>query len=226
MITSMSTATLNLDNRLRDYLLGVSLREPDVLRQLREETAAMPRSAMQISPEQGQLMYLLARLMGAHRTLEVGTFTGYSAISVARALPAGGQVLAMDVSEEYAAIATRYFGLAGVADRIDLRIAPALDTLDGLIARGEGGRFDMAFIDADKESYLGYYERCLSLLRPGGLVMVDNTLWGGAVADPQDHESSTEALRVFNKSLQSDPRIDLSLLPIGDGLTLARKIGA
>lgn len=220
----MSSATLNLDDRLRGYLLDSSLREPDVLRKLREETASLPRAGMQISPEQGQFMYLLARLIGATRTLEVGTFTGYSAISVARALPPGGKVVAMDVSEDYASIARHYFGQAQVADRVDLRIAPALDTLDALLARGEAGRFDMAFIDADKENYLGYYERSLSLLRPGGLLMADNTLWSGAVADPQNHESSTEALRAFNRFLHADPRIDLSMVPIGDGLTLARKI--
>lgn len=220
----MSSATLNLDDRLRGYLLDSSLREPDVLRRLREETAALPRAGMQISPEQGQFMFLLARLIGAARTLEVGTFTGYSAISVARALPPDGKIVAMDVSEEYATIARRYFGEANVADRIDLRIAPALDTLDALLARGDAGRFDMAFIDTDKENYLGYYERSLELLRPGGLLLADNTLWSGAVADPQNQESSTEALRAFNRFLHADERIDLSLVPIGDGLTLARKI--
>lgn len=220
----MSTATLNLDARLRGYMLDHSLRETPVLRRLREETAALPRAAMQISPEQGQFMYLLARLIGARRTLEVGTFTGYSAISVARALPPDGKVIAMDVSEEYAAIARRYFAEAGVADRIDLRIAPALQTLDGLLESGEAGTFDMAFIDADKENYLGYYERCLMLLRPGGLILVDNTLWSGAVADPDARDTSTEAIRAFNAFLHGDERIDLSLVPIGDGLTLARKI--
>lgn len=224
MMIAMSSATLNLDARLRGYMLGASLREPDVLRRLREETAAMPRSGMQISPEQGQFMYVLARLIGARRTLEVGTFTGYSAISVARALPPGGQVLAMDVSDDYAAVARRYFAAAGVADRIDLRIAPALETLDALVAAGETSGFDMAFIDADKENYLGYYERCLTLLRSGGLVLIDNTLWSGAVADPEDHEESTEAIRAFNAFLHEDGRVDLSLVPIGDGLTMARKI--
>lgn len=221
---AMSSATLNLDDRLRGYMLDASLREPDVLGRLRKETAAMPRSGMQISPEQGQFMYLMARLIGAERTLEIGTFTGYSAISVARALPPGGKVVAMDVSEDYAAIARRYFAESGVADRIDLRIGPALDALDALLDAGEAGRFDMAFIDADKESYLGYYERCLNLLRPGGLILADNTLWSGAVADPDAHDPSTEAIRTFNAFLHADERVDLSLLPLGDGLTLARKI--
>ncbi len=219
----MSTATLNLDSRLRQYLLDNSLREPEVLFRLREDTARHPYSRMQISPEQGQLMALLAKLLGARKTLEIGTFTGYSAISVALALPSGGMVVAMDVSEESSAVARRYFAEAGVADRIDLRVAPALDTLDVLVSGGEAGSFDMAFIDADKENYLPYYERALVLLRAGGLVLVDNTLWSGAVADPTDQDPSTEAIRKFNAFVHADQRVDVSLLPIGDGLTLARK---
>jgi caffeoyl-CoA O-methyltransferase len=219
----MSTATLNLDAQLRQYLLDVSLREPDVLRELRDETARLEWARMQISPEQGQFMYFLARLMGAKRTLEVGTFTGYSAISVARALPIGGKVVAMDVDEETAAIARKYFEKAGVEDRVELRIGPALETLEMLLKANEAGSFDMAFIDADKQNYLAYFERCLALLRPGGLIMVDNVLWSGAVADPKETDASTVALREFNKTLHSDDRVDVSMLPVGDGLTLARK---
>lgn len=219
----MSTATLNLDARLRQYLLDHSLRESALLFDLREETARHPYARMQISPEQGQFMALLTRLIGARKALEVGTFTGYSAICVASALPAGGKLIAMDVEDESSEVARRYFARAGVADRIDLRLAPAVATLDALLATGEGGTFDMAFIDADKESYLTYYERCLALLRPGGLILVDNTLWSGAVADPADTEPSTEAIRAFNAFVHADERVDVSLLPVGDGLTVARK---
>ncbi|MBM3268406.1 MAG: class I SAM-dependent methyltransferase [Candidatus Sericytochromatia bacterium] len=219
----MSTATLNLDARLRQYLLDHSLREPEVLARLRDETSLHPYARMQISPEQGQFMALLARLMGARKALEVGTFTGYSAICVARALAPGGKVVAMDVSAESSEVARRYFAEAGVADRVDLRVAPALETLDALLAAGEAGTFDMAFIDADKERYLAYYERALQLLRPGGLILVDNTLWSGAVADPSDTDESTAAIREFNSFVHADERVDVSLLPVGDGLTLALK---
>ena len=221
----MSRRTLTIDDRLYDYLLDVSVREPDVLRRLRERTAEMPRSGMQISPEQGQFMALLVRLIGARRTLEVGTFTGYSTLCVASALGDTGEVVACDVNEEYAAVAREFWAEAGLDDRIDLRLAPALTTLDGLIDEGQIGTFDFAFIDADKTNQLAYYERCLELVRPGGLVAVDNTLWGGSVADPDDEEESTAAIRRFNAALHDDERVDLSLVPIGDGLTLARRRG-
>ena len=219
----MSNRTIDLTDALYDYLLSVSLRETDLQRRLREETAALPMARMQISPEQGQFMALLARLLGARRVLEVGVFTGYSSLAVALALPADGRIVACDVSEEWTAVARRYWAEAGVAGRIDLRLAPAVDTLDALIAGGGAGTFDLAFIDADKTAYLDYYERALELLRPGGLLMTDNTLWSGRVADPEVGDADTVALRHYNEHLHRDARIDLSLVPIGDGLTLARK---
>jgi len=221
----MSRRTIQLTDALHEYLLAVSLREPPLLRRLREETAAQPSAGMQISPEQGQFMGLLARLTGARRCLEIGVFTGYSSLSVALALPEDGRIVACDVSEPWTAIARRYWREAGVEGRIDLRLGPALDTLDRLLATGEAASYDLAFIDADKENYLGYYERVLQLLRPGGLVVVDNTLWDGRVADPENAEPDTVAIRHFNEHLAHDGRVDLSLLPIGDGLTLARKRG-
>jgi caffeoyl-CoA O-methyltransferase len=219
----MSRRTIELTDRLHDYLLDVSLREPEPLRRLREETRAMPLAGMQISPEQGQLMALLVRLLGARRCLEIGTFTGYSAMAVALALPEDGRVLCCDVSTEYGAIARRHWQAAGLAGRIELRIAPAVETLDALLAAGSEGRFDFAFIDADKTGYDSYYERALRLLRPGGLMAIDNVLWHGSVADPAARDEDTEALRALNRKLRDDERIDLSLLPVGDGLTLARK---
>lgn len=219
----MSNRTISLTDSLHEYLLEVSLREPGLLRRLREETAADPLARMQISPEQGQFMALLARLTGARRCIEVGVFTGYSSICVASALPEDGRIVACDVSEEWTSIARRYWREAGVEHKIDLRLAPARDTLDALLAAGEQGRHDLAFIDADKTGYLDYYERCLRLLRPGGLIMIDNTLWGGRVADPEDGDEETAALRHFNEVLHRDERVELSLVPIGDGLTLARK---
>lgn len=220
----MSNRTIQVDDHLYDYILAVSSREPDLMRRLREETAALGAVfRMQISPEQGQLMFLLAQLVGARRTLEVGVFTGYSALSVALALPEHGQVVACDVSEEWTSVGRRYWAEAGVAHKIDLRIAPAMETLDALIADGQHGSFDFAFIDADKGNYAGYYERALVLLRSGGLIAVDNTLWSGKVADPGENDSDTVAIREFNESLHHDARISLSLLPVGDGLTLALK---
>lgn len=219
----MSTRSIQLTDPLYDYLLAVSLRETDLQRRLREETAANPMSRMQISPEQGQFMALLARLTGARRCIEVGVFTGYSSLAVALALPADGSIVACDVSEEWTAVARRYWAEAGVAARIDLRLAPALETLDSLLADGGQGSFDLAFIDADKTNYLAYYERVFELLRPGGLVVVDNTLWSGRVADPAVDDEDTLALRHFNECLHRDQRVDLSLLPVGDGLTLARR---
>jgi predicted O-methyltransferase YrrM len=218
----MSNRTLNLDERLYHYLLNASLRENDVLRRLRAETAANPRAMMQISPEQGQFMQLLIQLSGARKTLEVGVFTGYSALAVALALPENGKVVACDISEEWTNIAKRYWQEAGVADRIDLRLAPAQETLASLID-GESGSFDFAFIDADKGNYGVYYEQALQLLKPGGLLAIDNVLWNGAVADPDIHDADTEAIRALNAKIHADERVTLSLVPIGDGLTLAVK---
>ncbi len=222
---AMRKSDLGISDALYDYLLDVSLREADVLFRLREETARMPGAGKQITPDQGQFMALLVELAGARRTLEVGVFTGYSSLAVSLALPADGRIVACDVSEEWTAIARRYWAEAGVADKIDLRLAPALDTLDALIAAGEVGTFDFAFIDADKETYADYYERTLELLRPGGLVCIDNVLWGGKVVEPaiSDDDFSTLAIRAFNEKLANDTRISLSLLSIADGLTLARK---
>lgn len=219
----MSNRSISLNDALYDYLLSVSLRESDLQRRLREETAADPMARMQISPEQGQFMALLARLTGARRCIEIGVFTGYSSLAVALALPAGGMIVACDVSEEWTSVARRYWEAAGVAGRIELRLAPAIETLDTLLAAGAGGTFDLAFIDADKTSYLAYYERSLRLLRPGGLIVVDNTLWSGRVADPEVADADTIALRHFNECLHRDDRVDLAMLPVGDGLTLARK---
>jgi predicted O-methyltransferase YrrM len=219
----MSARTLGLDDRLYAYLVAVSVNEPQVLAQLRQETSAMPAAGMQISPEQGQLMRLLVELIGARRALEVGVFTGYSSICVASALPADGQLVACDVSAEYTDIARRYWQLAGVEQRISLRLGPALHTLDELIESGESGAFDFAFIDADKENYVGYYERVLRLLRPGGLLAIDNVLWGGSVADPDNQKPSTLAIRALNDRLRADERVSASLVPIGDGVFLARK---
>jgi caffeoyl-CoA O-methyltransferase len=183
----------------------------------------MPHAGMQISPEQGQLMALLVKMLGARRTIEVGVFTGYSALAVALALPADGRVVACDVSEEWTGVARRYWQKAGVANKVDLRLAPALATLDAMLAAGEADRYDFAFIDADKGNYAGYYDRCMKLVRPGGLIAVDNTLWNGWVADAAHAEDDTRAIRAFNDKLHADERIDLSLVPIGDGLTLARR---
>jgi predicted O-methyltransferase YrrM len=219
----MSNRTVNLNDRLYSYLLDHSLREDDLLRRLREETAKLPMSMMQISPEQGQFMTLLTEIVGARRVIEVGTFTGYSSICVARTLPANGHLTCCDVSEEYTAIARRFWAEAGLTDRITLKLAPALQTLDSLIAAGEDGQYDLAFIDADKSNYDGYYERVLRLLRQGGLVIIDNVLWGGAVADPAVDDADTMAIRQLNDKLHHDERISLSLVPIGDGVTLARK---
>ena len=219
----MLKKTLGLDNQLYDYLLSASLREPDILQQLREETASLPNARMQIAPEQGQFMALLVQLLGATKTLEVGVFTGYSSLCVALSLPPNGKIVACDVSEEYTAVAHRYWKAAGVADKIDLRLAPALETLDKLLADGQAQTFDFAFIDADKGNYERYYERSLQLIRPGGLIAIDNVLWSGRVADPQVQDASTKAIRAFNNKLHLDERVSLSLVSIADGLTLALK---
>jgi caffeoyl-CoA O-methyltransferase len=218
----VSNRTIELDERTYEYLLAHSLREDPALAKLRAETASHPKVNMQIAPDQGQFMQMLVRLTGARRAIEVGVFTGYSSLAVMLAMPVDGRLLALDVSEEYTAIARRHWQAAGVADRIELVIAPAKDTLDARIRVGEVGRYDFAFIDADKAGYLAYYERLLKLLRPGGLIVVDNTLWSGEVANPENREADTVALRQFNDALHRDPRVDLALLPVGDGLTLAR----
>lgn len=219
----MSNKTLNLTDELYQYLLRVSLHETELMAELRKETAKLSMSEMQVSPEQGQFMALLAKLLDTRQVIEVGTFTGYSTLAIAQALPADGKVIACDVSEEWTSMAMRYWEQAGIVDKIDLRLAPALKTLDGLLQEERAGDFDMAFIDADKENYLNYYERCLELLRPGGLIMVDNVLWGGSVVDVSNQKSETVAIREFNEHIQHDSRVDISLVPIGDGLTLARK---
>ncbi len=219
----MSNRTLGLSDTLYQYLLSVSLREPPVLSRLREETARMTHAGMQISPEQGQFMGLLLELTGARRVIEVGVFTGYSSLAMALALPEAGRITACDVSEEWTAVARRYWAEAGVAHKIDLRLAPALETLDGLLADGQEESFDFAFVDADKENYPGYAQRCLALLRPGGLLAVDNTLWNGLPADPAEQSVDTVAIRAFNRAMHEDSRVTLSMLPVGDGLTLARK---
>lgn len=219
----MTKQTTGLEKTLADYIQSISLREADILKQLREETAKLSMARMQISPEQGQLMALLVQLMGAKKTLEIGVFTGYSALAVALALPDDGKVIACDISEEYTAIAKDFWERAGVSEKIDLRIAPALETLDQLISEGETGSFDLAFIDADKRNYENYYERALTLLRPGGLILIDNVLWSGKVLDPTITDKQTQAILEFNQKLHQDSRINLSLIAIADGLTLALK---
>jgi predicted O-methyltransferase YrrM len=221
----MSNRTIGLSDQVYDYLVAHSLREPELLRRLRDETARLTEWAMmQIAPEQGQFMGLLVQLIGARRALEVGTFTGYSALSVTLAMPKDGRLIACDVSKEFTDIARRYWAEAGVADRIDLRLQPALKTLDELIAGGDAGSLDFIFIDADKENYDGYYERALTLLRPGGMLAIDNVLWNGAVADPKVDDALTKSIRALNDKVAKDPRVTISLVPIGDGLTLARKL--
>jgi caffeoyl-CoA O-methyltransferase len=219
----MTRRPTELTDALHAYLLANSLREPPLLARLRDETAKLPMANMQIGPEQGQFMRLLVELIGAKRTIEIGTFTGYSALSVAMSLPKDGKLIACDISEEYTAIARRYWAEAGLAERIDLRLAPALKTLDGLIAKGGAGMFDFAFIDADKEGYDGYYERCLTLLRRGGLIAIDNVLWDGNVVDDSDQSPDTRAIRALNAKMLKDDRVTISLIPIGDGLMLGRK---
>ncbi len=219
----MSKRTLSLTDALADYLLSVSPAEPDLLVRLRAETAALPHAGMQIAPEQGHLLRVLVTLLGARRCLEVGTFTGYSALVTADAMPDDGRLICCDISEEYTSIARRYWAQAGVEHKIDLRIGPALDTLDALLAGGGAGGFDFAFVDADKENYAGYYARCLDLLRPGGLLALDNVLWGGAVIDPTRDDEETEAIRAINAAIARDQRVTAAMVPIGDGLTLAVK---
>ena len=219
----MSARALRLDARLLGYLAAHGARETPVQKALRRETQRLPQAQMQIGAEQGALMQLLVRLLGARRCLEIGTFTGTSALAVALALPPGGTILCCDLSESWTAVARRYWNRARVAGKIELRLAPALATLDALLADGQAGRFDFAFIDADKANYLNYYERCLKLVRRGGLIAADNTLWGGSVADPRNQSVDTRAIRAFNRKLLRDRRVDMALIPVGDGLTLARR---
>ena len=219
----MSTQTLNMTDSLHDYLVRNLVRETPLLARLRKETARMPDAQMQISPEQGALLNLLVKLVRARRIIEVGTFTGYSSLCMAAALPEDGHLLACDVNAETTAVARRYWKEAGVEARIELKLQPGLRTLDELIAEGEATLFDFAFVDADKPNYSGYYDRLMRLLHPGGLIAVDNTLWSGRVADPDDTSESTRAIREFNARVMADERVDVSLVPIGDGLTLIRK---
>lgn len=219
----MSDTTINLTPELYDYLQKTSLREADILKKLREETKKTNMQQMQISPEQGQFMQLLIEMLGAEKTLDIGSFTGYSALSVALALPETGKVFACDVNEEWAKIAQHYWKLANVTHKIHLKLAPALDTLDELIHSGQKESFDFAFIDADKQNYINYYEKSLILLRRGGVIAIDNVLWEGKVADTHITDSSTTSIRNLNTKLHHDERVTISMLPIGDGLTLARK---
>ncbi|MDA0261378.1 MAG: class I SAM-dependent methyltransferase [Proteobacteria bacterium] len=220
----MSNTALGLTDELAGYLRSVAVREPEVLARLRAETQGGVRAAiMQITPEQGAFMAMLVRMTGAKKTLEVGVYTGYSSTAVALALPDDGRITACDTSEEWTAIARRYWQEAGVDHKIDLHLGPAVETLDELIASGAAGTYDFAFIDADKPNYENYYERCLTLLRAGGMIGIDNVLWSGKVIDQSDTSESTEAIRAINQKVHDDARVDICMLPIGDGLTLARK---
>ena len=221
----MSKQTIGLDPSLYHYFLSVSVEEPEILRLLREETATHPLSQMQIAPEQGQFMAFLTRLIKARKTLELGVFTGYSSLAVALSLPCDGQIVACDLDEEFTAIARRYWQQAGVADKIDLHLAPALDTLNQLLREGQANSFDFAFIDADKSNYDAYYELALQLVRPEGVIAIDNVLWGGKVADQAVQDSRTQAIRDLNQKIHQDPRVFSVIVPIADGLTLAIKQG-
>jgi len=219
----LSNRTLSIDDRIYDYICDVSINESELLRQLREETAQIEYSVMQISPEQGQFMSLLIKLMGAKRVIEIGTFTGYSSICVASAMPEGGKLICCDISPQWTEIAEKYWALAGLENKIDLHIQPAEQTLQMLLNDGAEKSFDFIFIDADKQNYVMYYEMALRLLRKGGIIAVDNTLWSGAVADPENTEPGTRAIRHFNEMIKDDDRVSQSLLTIGDGLTLILK---
>jgi caffeoyl-CoA O-methyltransferase len=218
----MSRSTIVVDDRLAQYLDGANRPETNAQKQLRAVTARMSNAGMQIGPNQGSFMAFLVRLAGVRNAIEVGTFTGYSALTVAAALPPGGRLVCCDVSAEYTAVGAKAWAQAGVVDRIDLMIGPGAETLDRLIANGDAGRFDFAFIDADKENYDRYYEQCLVLVREGGLIAVDNMLWDGRVADPAENAATTTAIRALNRKMRDDPRIDFSLIPVGDGIALAR----
>jgi caffeoyl-CoA O-methyltransferase len=219
----MSSRNGYIDDKIYDYILDNSLRDLPVLAQLRQETQEMPSGGMQVSPDQGQFMGLLVQLAGARKIVEVGTFTGYSSTVMALALPDDGRLVACDMSEEYTNVARRYWQEAGVADKIELRLGLGGETLAAMLAAGDAGSYDLAFIDADKVNYGDYYEKCLQLLRPGGLILIDNVLWSGRPADPQEDDEDTVAIRQLNAAIHQDERVDVSLLSIGDGLTLARK---
>jgi len=219
----LSSKTIFLNQPIYDYLCDVSLREQEVMRLLRHETAELEMAVMQIAPEQGQFMTLLVQLLGVRKAIEVGTFTGYSALAIAMGLPEDGSLIACDISDEWTAIGKRYWQLAGQSDKINLRLAPAIETLDDLLNNDQAGEFDFAFIDADKQNYLNYFERCLQLLRPGGLIVMDNVLWGGSVVDVENQKPDTCAIRDFNLFVKNDARIDISMIPVGDGLSLIRK---
>ena len=219
----MSTKTILMDDQLLEYLRQNSVREPDVLQELREETQKLSNSGMQISPEQGQLMAMLVKLVNARKIVEIGTFTGYSSTVMALAMPEDSQLIAFDISEEYTRTARIFWKKAGVDQRVKLILGNAKESLKDFLQAGEQESVDLAFIDADKSSYAEYYECCLKLIRPGGLILVDNVLWSGQVADASNHDKDTEALRIFNAALSSDQRVDLCMVPIGDGLTIARK---
>jgi predicted O-methyltransferase YrrM len=224
--TFMSRVLIQVTESVEAYLVDHAVKEAPILARLRAETSTLRNAGMQISALQGQLMALLVRLVSARRCLEVGTYTGYSALAVALSLPSDGRLIACDMNAEWTAIAERYWLEAGVADKVQLRLGPALATLDGLLAAGEAGRFDFAFIDADKVNYDGYYERCLKLLRQGGLVVIDNVLWSGKVADKQMIDPDTLAIKHLNDKVRDDARVFSTMLPIGDGVTLAIKLGA
>jgi len=219
----MANRTIGVDGDLYDYLLRLGVREPLPLQELREATDLEEMSEMRSAPEQGQFMAMLLRLIGARRVIEVGTYTGYATLWMALSLPLDGKVITCDVSERWTFVAHRFWEQAGVAHKVHLELGPAMKTLDGLLAKGEANAFDFAFIDADKVNYDGYFERCLQLVKPGGIIAIDNVLWGGSVIDADNREVSTEAIRGLNAKLQNDDRIDLAMLPIADGLTLAVK---
>jgi predicted O-methyltransferase YrrM len=219
----MSIGFINLTPDLQQYIADVSLRETPLQKELREITANMPQANMQIAAEQGQFMALMAKLIKAKNVIEVGVFTGYSSLAVALALPEDGNIVACDIDKEWTDIAQTFWAKAGVSHKIGLRLAPAIETLQQLINEGRSGEFDMAFIDADKISYADYFELCLELMRPGGIILIDNVLWDGAVVDTNDQTEDTVAIRSFNRSLHNDERIDLSMIPVADGLTLAVK---
>ena len=219
----MSSSTIGLSNELRRYMLDVSFRDDEILKQLREETLTLKEAQMQISPEQGAFLSILIKILNAKKTLDIGVFTGYSSLVVARELPDDGLVVACDTSIEWTSIAKKYWKLAGVDNKVDLHLAPAIETLEKLIVEGQGSTYDFSFIDADKINYQSYYEYSLTLVKPGGIIAVDNVLWSGQVIDEYDSEPATRAIRSFNKKLYQDDRVSITMVPIGDGLTLAYK---
>lgn len=219
----MSSTNYLLQDKIYDYLIAASLREPPILKRLREETAKLPMSIMQVAPDQGQFMSFLVKLTGVRKAIELGVYTGYSSLAVALVLPPDGRLIACDINDDYTSVAKRYWDEAGVAEKIDLRLGPALDTLNELIEAGEAGSYDFAFIDADKIEYAEYFEQCLHLLRVGGLILVDNVFGFGKVFNESNTDEAVQAVCTFNKKLLNDNRVDISMMPIGDGLTLARK---